>query len=87
MSEGAKNIVTKQEEYTTARGVQGLKIYGSLEAPFAKDNNTYVKKRYELYIFSQNGALQQLLIAYNENDTYGKEIAERVVQSIDFKTE
>lgn len=84
---GAKNIITMQSEYTTARGVEGIKIYGSLEIPSQIQKGTFIKKNYELYSFNQNGALQQLLIMYNENDTYGKEIAQRVVQSIDFKTQ
>ncbi|EHG98193.1 hypothetical protein HMPREF9441_03970, partial [Paraprevotella clara YIT 11840] len=49
-------------------------------------NGNLFKANYELYSFTENGALQQLLITYI-NDLNAKAIAKRVVNSIAFKTE
>lgn len=81
---GAKNITTLQEEYTTPTGVKGMKVFGEMTLP-DKNGNPF-KANYELYSFTENGALQQLLITYI-NDFNAKAIAKRVVNSIAFKTE
>jgi len=80
---GAKNITTLQEEYTTPAGVKGMKVFGEMTLP-DKNGNPF-KANYELYSFTENGALQQLLITYI-NDFNAKAIAKRVVNSIAFKT-
>lgn len=81
---GAKNITTLQEEYTTPAGVKGMKVFGEMTLP--DKNGNLFKANYELYSFTENGALQQLLITYI-NDLNAKAIAKRVVNSIAFKTE
>ncbi|WP_315543704.1 BatD family protein [Capnocytophaga leadbetteri] len=81
---GAKNITTLQEEYTTPAGVKGMKVFG--EMTLSDKNGNPFKANYELYSFTENGALQQLLITYI-NDFNAKAIAKRVVNSIAFKTE
>lgn len=81
---GAKNITTLQEEYTTPSGVKGMKVFGEMTLP--DKNGNLFKANYELYSFTENGALQQLLITYI-NDFNAKAIAKRVVNSIAFKTE
>ena len=81
---GAKNITTLQEEYTTPAGVKGMKVFGEMTLP--DKNGDPFKANYELYSFTENGALQQLLITYI-NDFNAKAIAKRVVNSIAFKTE
>lgn len=81
---GAKNITTLQEEYTTPAGVKGMKVFGEMTLP--DKNGNLFKANYELYSFTENGALQQLLITYI-NDFNAKAIAKRVVNSIVFKTE
>ena len=81
---GAKNITTLQEEYTTPAGVKGMKVFGEMTLP--DKNGNLFKANYELYSFTENGALQQLLITYIK-DFNAKAIAKRVVNSIAFKTE
>lgn len=81
---GAKNITTLHDEYTTPAGVKGMKVFGEMTLP--DKNGNLFKANYELYSFTENGALQQLLITYI-NDFNAKAIAKRVVNSIAFKTE
>ncbi|WP_454986855.1 hypothetical protein [Capnocytophaga bilenii] len=81
---GAKNITTLQEEYTSATGTKGIKVYGKMTIPDVKGNSFIAS--YELYSFTENNALQQLLITYVDNPQ-AEAIAQRVVGSIVFKTE
>ena len=81
---GAKNITTLQEEYTSATGAKGIKVYGKMTIPDVKGNSFIAS--YELYSFTENNALQQLLITYVDNPQ-AEAIAQRVVGSIVFKTE
>lgn len=83
---GAENMTTLQEEYTTAKGVKGVKLHGTMTLINEKTKDKF-RANYNLYSFTENGALQQLLITYADGDRNAYEIAERVVHSIDFKRE
>lgn len=78
----AQNIVTKEEEVKTAKGVKGSKIFGNFELAGSAQ-----KFSYELYLFDVSGTLEQLLVIYDSKEDYGKEISQRIFDSIDFKTE
>ncbi|MDO4782748.1 MAG: BatD family protein [Capnocytophaga felis] len=80
---GAKNITTLKEEYTTPNGVQGIKVSGKMKLSDERNQKTF-DANYELYSFTENGALQQLLITYVDTPQ-AKEIAQRVLLSINFK--
>ncbi|MFK8289760.1 BatD family protein [Capnocytophaga canimorsus] len=80
---GGQNITTLSEEYTTTQGVKGLKLFGKMTTKDRRGNPFTAS--YELYSFTENGALQQLLITYKESDKSAREIAQKVVYSIDFK--
>ena len=80
----AKNITTLTEEYTSPSGAKGMKVFGKMSIPDEKGN--YFNASYELYSFTENNALQQILITYI-NETDADKIAQRVINSIVFKTE
>ncbi len=85
-SQGAQNMIVKQEDYETKEGITGLKAYGT----FARVNTlTNDKERmyYEILLFSQDGGLQQILILHQEGDKYANEISERVLSSVELKHE
>lgn len=79
---GAKNITTLQEEYTTPAGVKGIKVYGKMTIP--DEVGRPMNASYELYSFTENKALQQLLITHID-DMVAEELSQRVVNSISFK--
>ena len=83
---GARNIITKQEEYTTASGVRGLKIFGSgsFTEPGSGDR---VKGQYAVFLFGGNGFQQQLTLNWADGDQYAEEIIERILRSFDVKTQ
>ena len=80
----AKNISTLAEEYTSPSGAEGMKVFGKMSIPDEKGN--YFNALYELYSFTENGALQQVLITHIDEPN-AKEIAQKVINSIAFKTE
>ena len=85
-TQGAQNMIVKQEDYETKEGITGLKSYGT----FSRVNElTNEKDRmyYEILLFSQEGGLQQILILHQEGDKYANEISERVLSSVELKQE
>lgn len=84
-AQGAKNIITKQDSFTTMAGVKGLKIYGSgqFKVPESKDP---VKGQYVVLLFGGNGFQQQVIVSWLDGDTYAEEIVNRILRSVDVKT-
>jgi hypothetical protein len=81
--EGASNIFVKSEDYDTQNGVTGKKAYGTLIAKGGGDSH---RMYYEILFFSQDDGLQKIMIAYKENDQFGKDITERILNSVELKT-
>ena len=83
-NQGAKNILLKQDEYKTNDGIEGLKGFGTMTVvnPISKKEN---KVYYEILFFKQDQGLQQITILHQENDKYGKEIADRILKSVELK--
>ena len=83
-SQGGENMIVKQEDFETPKGIKGIKGYGT----FSKINpitKTSTKIYYEILMFSQNGGLQQIIILHEEGDQYANEIADRVLNSVELK--
>ena len=84
-SRGASNILLKTEDFATEKGITGLRSYGNMTLPdliTKKPKGAY----YELYLFKQQGGIQQVLVIHREGDEYGKEIMERIKKSIELRT-
>ena len=61
-----------------------MKVFGKMILPDEKGKP--FNASYELYSFTENNALQQVLITYIEEASADK-IAQRIIHSIAFKTE
>ncbi|RZJ35155.1 MAG: hypothetical protein EOO51_06795 [Flavobacterium sp.] len=83
--QGAQNILVKQEDFQTREGISGLKVYGTFSRidPNKKES---VKLYYELLLFGQQNGLQQVMIMHEEGDEYGKQVSQRVLNSVEFKS-
>jgi hypothetical protein len=77
-TQGCENVIVKQEEFSTKEGLKGVKGYGSLI--FNEE-----KMVYQTLLFSQEGGLQQIMVAFKEGDENGQKIAERMLQSVELK--
>lgn len=83
-SQGAQNMIVKQEDFQTPEGVSGLKGYGT----FSRINevtSTSEKLYYELLLFGQEGGLQQIMIFHEEGDAYANQISDRILSSVELK--
>ncbi|WP_405412030.1 hypothetical protein [Maribacter sp. Asnod1-A12] len=85
-SQGAKNIITKQEEFTTISGVKGVKVFGSgqFKAPSSKE---LIEGEYTVLLFGGKGFQQYVILTWLKDDAYAKEIVDRVLTSVEVKTE
>lgn len=82
---GLKNIITKQEEFVTQSGVKGLKTYGS--GSFGEPDGDSKKAKYNILSFGGKGFIQQIVITWEDGDEYAEEIVERILTSLDVKTQ
>ncbi|MEO9890875.1 hypothetical protein [Aurantibacter sp.] len=83
---GAKNIITKNDEFSTISGVKGLKTYGSGKFK-VDDSDNLVRGNYEIYSFGGPGFQQQILITWLADDEYADEIVNRITTTLEVKTE
>jgi len=86
VDEGAKNIITKQEKFTSVSGVSGLKVYGSGTFP-TNNASKSVKGKYAILLFGGKGFQQQIVLSWEDGDTYAEEIVDRIINSVDVKTQ
>lgn len=82
---GAQNITTLEEEYTTPQGARGIRVSGKMILTNEKTKKPF-NASYELYSFTENGALQQLLFTYID-EPQAEEIVQKVLLSLNFKTD
>ena len=77
-AQGCQNIFAKEAEFSTEKGIKGIKGYGN----FTLNNE---KMYYEIILFSQDGGLQQIMFAHIEGDKNAEKISERMLSSIELQ--
>ena len=83
---GAKNIITKEEEFVTISGVKGAKVYGSGKFPMP-DSNELLRGKYTMILFGGKGFQQNIIITWLDGDTYAEEIVGKMLTTLEVKTE
>ena len=83
-AQGAKNIIMKQEEFSTLNSAKGVKVFGTfdLENPVTGGP---IKKEYAILNFGENNGFQQIMMVFNEDDEYAEEISQRMENSVELK--
>lgn len=81
---GAQNILFKQEDFNTGKGVTGARAYGSMTV-VDKENDESEKMYYEILLFKQDGGLQQIIVSHRDGDIYGDQILQRIIKSTELK--
>lgn len=81
---GAKNIIVKDEEFSTIQGVPGRKVFGNLTInnPVTEESE---EKEYAILNFGVNEGFQQITVIYDEGDPNAEEIANRIINSVEFE--
>ncbi|TXK72518.1 DUF4381 domain-containing protein [Mesonia sp. HuA40] len=82
---GAKNILVKDEDFTTIDGIKGKKVFGSFSYSLEKKEQT-IRKSYQILNFGYQGAFQQIILIYPDQDSYAQEITSRIVNSVELNT-
>ncbi len=83
-SQGASNIVLKQEDFQTSKGISGKKGFGTMIVtnPITQEK---LKQSFEMLYFKEEQGLQQIMVIHTQSDLYGKEIMERIFKSVELK--
>ncbi len=81
---GAKNIITKQENFEAQEGVKGIKTFGT--ADFALDGDkSLTKEDYILLYFGGKGFVQSIGMRWIDKDEYAEQISQKIMESIAFE--
>lgn len=83
---GAKNLVTKQEEFVSANGIKGIKTFGSGKFKIP-ESDEFLPGKYVLLTFGGKNFQQIMIATWKEDDTYADKIVERILRSVAVKTE
>ncbi len=83
-AQGAKNLITKQEEYETKSGVKGLKVFGSGRFTLP-DSDEQHEGEYTILIFGGKGFMQQIILSWRTDNTYNEATIERILENLDVK--
>jgi len=85
-SRGARNILTKNEKFTTPNGAEGIKTYGTLDYPLNNNKDKYINGKYTSLSFTSSGkVIQQIILTWRKDDVYADKIMERVLNSVELK--
>ena len=76
----------KDQKFTIPSGQEGVKVFGSAvyKNPLTQKDE---EKSYTILNLFEKGGLEQVTIIYNKNDEYAEEIANRVINSVEFNSE
>lgn len=85
-AQGARNIIMKEEEFSTLSGAKGIRIFGTLEIE-SPVTGRLIQNEYEILNFGENNGFQQITVIYNEDDTYADEISDRIINSVEFNNQ
>ena len=77
---GTKNITTRNEQFITPNGQEGVKTFGTAEFLIEEK---LVKGEYIILGFSTPNLLQQVILTWKEDDVYAEQMIERILNSIE----
>ena len=77
--------VVKNEKFKTPNGAEGLKTFGKGTQIIDEEKEMMDSGEYAFLTFQSESVIQQLFISWHDEDPYGKQIAERVMQSVELQ--
>jgi len=85
---GFRNIISNNDKFVTPNGAEGIKLSGNYEYAIKEGSDKYVPGKFTLLVFSASEGVSvshTVMITYLDNETYLKQIHERVLNSIELK--
>ncbi len=82
---GATNLMVKDEPFSTEKGVSGIRAFGEFNIRISDNKFKKEKSEYELLLFSQDGAIQIVLLVNEKEDLYAQQIKERILNSVELE--
>ncbi len=82
---GATNLIVKNEPFSTEKGVTGIRAFGEFNIQVADNKFKKEKSDYELLLFAQDGAIQVVLIVNEKDDLFAQKIKERILKSVELE--
>ncbi|EDP72628.1 hypothetical protein FBALC1_16042 [Flavobacteriales bacterium ALC-1] len=83
---GVKNIITKNEQFITPNAAEGLKTFGTADFPGLTEGS-FEKGNYVFLSFTTESIIQQVILVWRADDTYAEEIVERIINSVELKSD
>ena len=84
--QGVRNLLTKNEEFKTPNGIEGLKVFGTGEFPILKTDQ-YAKGHYVQILFGEKGGVQQVTVTWRDGDRYAEDMVKRIIDSVELTKE
>ena len=81
-AQGAQNIITKNEQFITPNGQEGLKTFGTADFKIPPTGKTE-KGNYIILGFTTENILQQVILIWKQDDVYADQIIDRILNSIE----
>ncbi|MCB0461273.1 MAG: hypothetical protein R2816_08935 [Flavobacteriaceae bacterium] len=81
-AQGAQNIITKNEQFITPNGQEGLKTFGTADFKIPLTGKVE-KGNYIILGFTKENILQQVILIWKQDDVYADQIIERIMSSIE----
>jgi hypothetical protein len=81
-AQGAQNIITKNEQFITPNGQEGLKTFGTADFKIPQTGKIE-KGNYIILGFTKENILQQVILIWKQDDVYADQIIDRIVNSIE----
>jgi hypothetical protein len=82
---GARNMLVKRADFETENGLKGLKAFGEFNVQVSENRVLKNASKYELILFAQPGAVQQILIVYQDDGRFAEPVKERILNSIELE--
>jgi hypothetical protein len=82
---GGINMVVKKEEFSTEKGIKGLRAHGDFNLKLPNGKIRKEKVAYEVLAFQQGQGAQLISVVYRKEDFHATEIKNRVINSVELE--
>jgi hypothetical protein len=79
---GAMNMIVKKDDFSSEKGVKGLKAYGDFNYKLPNGTIKNTKVGYQVILFAQGPSLQMVTLVYNQDKEFANQIKDRIINSI-----